>query len=188
MNRETSPDNQKIAYVVDEAFGGDWVIDEYPPLSVSVLRCPDKPHDGLTSFSTIGLSDLPLPGVEIRPPLGVEIVAVSQLPAFAGVLADAARQMLDNRWPLAPGIVLFHVISARPLAPALPHLLLIEPSLWADQLNSCILSTKTVAWLLGVPVSDAEADYVKAQGATALKDRFRETHANIFDPRRPSTV
>ncbi|WP_051342472.1 suppressor of fused domain protein [Pseudonocardia spinosispora] len=90
--------------------------------------------------------------------------------------------------PCPPGTVLFHVISPRSLAPNLPHLLLVEPTLWADQLNSCILSTKTVAWLLGVPISDAEADHVTTQGATALKDRFRDTQANIFDPRRPSTL
>jgi antitoxin YqcF len=70
----------------------------------------------------------------------------------------------------------------------LPHLLLLEPFLWGEHLGSRALSTKTVAWVLGVPISTAEADYLNQRGFSALEDLFEESQPDFFDLERPSVV
>jgi antitoxin YqcF len=42
------------------------------------------------------------------------------------------------------------------------HVMFTEPFLWEEDLKTAYLSGKTVAWLLAVPVSDAELEYARS--------------------------
>jgi hypothetical protein len=108
MVRKISSENKQIAFIVDDAFGGDWEVAEYSDLDeerwLSVLKSPDRPEEGLISFSTIGLSDFQPPGtVQAQPPLGVEIAAVSQREEYAKVLAATGFYAIGHGWLLSPG-------------------------------------------------------------------------------------
>jgi hypothetical protein len=157
---------------------------------INVLSSPNQPEQGLISFSTIGLSDFQPPGANptIQPPLGVEIAGVSQRKDFADVLATAGFYAIKHSWLLSPGTCVLGVVATHFDDPALPHLLLLEPFLWDDRLSSHTLSSKTVAWLLGVPVSPAEANYLQDHGFSGLEERFLKAQPDFFDLQRPSVV
>jgi hypothetical protein len=115
----------------------------------------------LISFSTIGLSDFhPSSRPAIQPPLWVEILGVSENEQFADVLASTAFYAIKHDWLLSPGTVVLSVVATDSNDPALQHLLMVDPFLWVDGFHSREFPTKTVAWVLGVPVSQAETEYL----------------------------
>ena len=62
-----------------------------------MISTPGCPQQGLTSFSTVGLSDYSVPG-SLRPPLGSEIAVTSNFPQFGAVVATAGFQVAGSRW------------------------------------------------------------------------------------------
>ena len=84
-----------------------------------------------------------------------------------------------------PGEVFVDVIPPA-VSTTLRHTLLVPPFLWEEGLDSVVVDYKTVAWLLAVPISDAEAQFRAEQGADALESRFEEAEIDIFNPNRQS--
>ena len=59
-----TPENKMVARHAASSFGGTPSVSEYlhdtEPFAVPILSCVDRPCDGVTSFSTVGLSDYPM--------------------------------------------------------------------------------------------------------------------------------
>jgi hypothetical protein len=185
-----SAENQQVARVVDEAFGGDWEATEHSDRDghrFHLLTSPDTPQKGLISFSTIGLSDFQPVG-EHRPPLGVELTAVSPHAPFANVVTATGLCAIQHGWLLHPGLVVLGIVAEHFNDAPLPHLLLIEPFVWDNKVHSRVLATKTVAWVLGVPISQAEAQYCHDHGFDALDELFEQAQPDHFDLSRASIV
>ena len=68
------------------------------------------------------------------------------------------------------------------------HVFFTSPFLWENKLESLKLETKTVNWLLGIPISDAELDYRNENGVDALERLFEEKGIDVFDLERISVV
>ena len=62
------------------------------------------------------------------------------------------------------------------------------PFLWDETLRTLTLRDKRVAWLLAVPISDAELRYDERKGPDALESLFENQHIDVFDISRPSVV
>lgn len=190
MTAAVSPDNKQVAQTVAAAFGGDWSVKEHATedesLQLYVLSTPDCPEQGLTSFSTVGLSDYPVPG-SLQPPLGSEIVATSNFPQFGAVLATAGFHVAGSGWTVEPGHVFPNMIDRFFEDVTTPHLLFVNPYLW-EGLASRTLSAKTVAWLMALPITEAEKQYRGEHGAEALEDRFEQVDPDFIDLWRESAV
>lgn len=190
MSDVPSPDHKVIASRVAAAFGGDRSIAAYGDATgtstLDVLSAAGRPEQGLTSFCTIGLSDTPVPG-HVDPPLGVEIIGVSNVDAFATVVATAGFLVVHGGWRAEPGTVFPGVVSEHVEDVTTPHLILVAPFLW-EGLGSLVLSGKTVAWLMVVPITDSERAYRDQHGADALEDLFENTDPDIIDLWRSSVV
>src|SRR3954454_23079206 len=93
---EGSPDNKMIAHHALKALDGKPQVitywDDPHKHSIDLLICPDTPSTGLTSYSTVTLSDTPLLQGESEFPVRCELVSacVSQIKEFANVLCMAA--------------------------------------------------------------------------------------------------
>ena len=190
MSGEVDEENRQVARIVDDVFGGNSRMSGYPDLDeqrrINVLSRPQR--NDLISFCTVGLSDFQ-PPVEVHPPLGVEILAVSERKEFARVLVATGLYAIEHGWLLSPGTIVLDVVAEQMDSPLLPHLLLLEPFLWEDtDFSSRTLSSKTVAWVLGVPISQAEGQYCHEHGFDALDDLLMEAQPDYFDTQRPSTV
>jgi antitoxin YqcF len=187
-----SPENKAIAKHVLKAFDGTPNVQAYHhdtlKLSIDILRCEDRPCRGVTSYSTIGLSDHPMfqDGVEF--PTRLEIVgacaAADQF--FANVLATAAFCITRTQSLFCPGAVLPGCVGEYYPSTTVPHLYFTAPFLWENTLQTLDCGLKKVSWLLVVPISDAELEYLKTRGDDALEDLFESHQIDIFDLTRTS--
>jgi len=188
-----STDNKAIAKIAAGIFGGQPRVIEYrnaaDTAKIAILQAPDRPWADVTSYSTIGLSDVPVPR-QINPPLGVELLgaAPSDVPEFAEALSTAAFFWINDGWEPEPGACFRDVVRMHLPETQLPHLLLVEPTLWDQEFASRVVGEKTVAWLQAIPVSEAEANYAEEKGLDALEELFEKHEVDITDLDRESVV
>lgn len=149
-----------------------------------------SPYHGVTSYSTVGLSDVPLlvDGKEF--PARVELVGAcdSSTGAFANVLTTAAFFVINTGWVPRPGGVFPGILDMHNASPTMRNLLFVPPFLWNPNLETLKLSDRTVAWLQEVPISDAELRFAREQGSEALEDKFVEAQIDVFDIGRSSVI
>src|SRR5690349_14013668 len=90
-------ENRAIARHARDVFGGTARAFEYlhdtRPLAIAMVSAADQPHDGLTSYATVGLSDSPMltrDGKEFSARIELCGICHSEHPKFANVIASAA--------------------------------------------------------------------------------------------------
>jgi hypothetical protein len=189
---QTQEANQELAAAVAEAIGGRPAARRFHRRDdaarfIDIATFADRPGPGVTSYATLGLSDRLVPS-RVRPPLGVELVGVCRGPAddFASFLAALAfRAQAEDRWS-RPGAI-FEDLVPGGLSPVLRHAVLVPPYLW-EALGSRVIGHRTVAWLLAVPITEAEREFARAHGTDELQARFEQAAVDITDPARSSVV
>jgi hypothetical protein len=190
-----TPDNRLVAKHAAAAFGGRPAVAEYLhdslPIRVDILWCSDRPSEGVTAYSTIGLSDTPMlkaDGSEFPTRLELAGACATKDEFFPNVLASAAFSIIRTQRLVYPGIVLAGFVREYSKSSSVPHLFVTAPFLWEDSLRTLQCDTKQVSWLLAVPISDAERDFLEEHGDDALENVFEKKQIDIFDLYRPSTV
>lgn len=156
-------------------------------LIVDIATWAGHPGSGLTSYATVGMSRfdnrMTIPSGELR----VELVAAVQdrWELMTDVLCELAFAVGDDGAVVRPGQVFRDVPHLR-TSTATPHLLFWDPFLW--ELPSLPLGATTVAWLMAIPIGEAEAKLVAEHGADALIDEFERLSPDIHNLGRPSAV
>lgn len=153
---------------------------------VNVAALRDSPVAGVTAVATVGLSDHDLGLGAVRIELvgafpssfewGVNIAATCAFNAFK----DGVRTM--------PDAIHLGVVSTYRANPALPHIMLVDPFLWKDGPATLDAGGFKVAWLMMVPISEAERTFAVRKGAHTLTALFEEAQIDIFDLDRSSVV
>lgn len=85
-----------------------------------------------------------------------------------------------------PGAIFPRVVELYRPDALLTDIFFVTPFLWP--LETQKFESKVVAWLLAVPISQAERDYANANRAEALEAEFERYQIDIFDLDRPSVV
>ncbi len=190
-----SEENKTIAKYAEKALGGIPDVRIYHhdtvKLSVPLLICVDAPWDGITSYSTIGLSDYPMfkrDGTEF--PARLEIVGACATASefFPNIISSAAFNIMRNRRLYYPGAAMPGYVGEYYPTTTVPHLYFHAPFLWEDSLKTLTFATKKVSWLLVVPISDAELKFLGERGDDALEDEFEKHQIDIFNLNRESAV
>jgi antitoxin YqcF len=186
--------NKQIAKIVAKAFGGTPRVtrfrDENDQNFVDVLSCSDRPQRGVTSFGTVGLSGHPLYRNGLEYKARVEFVGAcgSGFGGFDNALASAAFCVINSKSFCFPGAIFPGTISAHGCSQTLEHFLFVSPYLWEKELEATSIEAKTVAWLLAVPISEAERKYAEEHGAQELEKMLEREQIDIFNLSRPSVV
>lgn len=182
-----------VAARLASAFGdtGPSTLGRYPsPDSdrvVDVATWAGHPAPGLTSYATVGMSRfdnrMTIPTGELR----VELVAAVQdrWELMTDVLCELAFAVGSGETFVQPGRVFTNVPHLRS-STTTPNVLFWDPFLW--HLPSLPLGATTVAWLMVVPISNAEAKLAAEHGPEALLDEFDRLTPDIHDLGRPSAV
>jgi antitoxin YqcF len=160
-------------------------------VSVDLLRCVDRPYGEVTSYSTIGLSDSPMfKEDDMEFPTRLEIAGACATAAefFPNILASAAFCIMRTQKLYSPGSVMPGYVREYYPSTTVPHLYFTAPFLWEDSLKTLDCGTKKVSWLLVVPISDGEQEYLREHGDNALEDLFEKHQIDIFDLNRASVV
>jgi hypothetical protein len=190
-----STENKVIAKYALNAIGGVPNVQAYhhntETLSVDMLRCGDRPYSGVTSYSTIGLSDHPMfidDGSEFGTRIELAGACATAAEFFPNVLASAAFCIIRTKKLYSPGSVMAGYVREYYPSTTVPHLYFTAPFLWEDSLKAIECETKKVSWLLVVPISDAELEFLRKNGDDALEDTFERHQIDIFDLNRASAV
>jgi len=69
-----------------------------------------------------------------------------------------------------------------------PHAALADPFLWGDSFKSREFSTRTVAWLMFVPLTEAEFQFASKKGFELLSTRLQSARAEVANLQRASVV
>jgi hypothetical protein len=189
-----SQDNKFIANTAARAFGGQPKVtrfwDDAHKRFVDILTCRDRPQTGVISYATIGLSDWPLEmdgkAYEVR----AEFVGVcgSSFRSFDNALATAAFCVINSKWFCYPGAIFHDVLKMYEASQTMQHFLFVPPFLWEKDLKTLDFSEKRVAWLLAVPIAEAERQFAEANGSDKLESLFVERQIDIFDLNRASAL
>lgn len=189
-----SPENRAIARRAADTFGGKPSIREFVhdsmPLTVDILSCADSPGAGFTSYSTLGLSDHPMVNSQGEFPTRVEFAGVMESAAagFHQVLGSAAFRVIRTREVVRPGRVFLDYVAEYFPDTHLPHLYFTAPFFWGDALSGEVFGGKRVSWILAIPASDAEVQYVRDHGDDAFERLLEARDADVTSLRRPSAA
>ena len=155
--------------------------------TVDLLSCADSPTQGVTAYGTVRLSEYPLGHAN---DLRVEIIAAfpTAVPDFAKVITTCAFNVINDSAPLWPGVIHGQAMAMYDLSPTLRHIMFVSPFLWGEDPKTLKLPDRTVAWLMAVPITEAERAHAAIHGSNALELLFEEKDINIFDVARPSVV
>ena len=175
------------------AFGGKPSVSKYwdssNKSSIDLLSVINSPLDGVTSYSTIGLSDhsinYTVDGISLR----VEIVGASTTgyEDFPNIIATCAFCIINSKYTIAHGETFHDIIKMYYPESDMKHVLFLSPFLWED-LKTLDFPNKKVAWLLAVPISDNEYMYAQEKGTDSLEELFEKEEIDILDLERESVL
>lgn len=187
-----SNENKTIAKTALQAFGGKPTVAKYwdddHNSSVDLLSTLNMPYDGITSYSTIGLSDYSIGYSVDEKPLMLEIVGANatEYDLFPNILGTCAFYVINSKVSIYPGKILQRIIKMYYSDSEMEHVLLTTPFLW--DLKTLEFQNKTVTWLLAVPISEEEFLYAEQKGTEALEELFEKKDIDIFDINRRSIL
>lgn len=157
---------------------------------IDVLRLMDVPEVGLTTYSTVGLSDTPVTSTKALRSIRVELLGIcdSAMQKFANILSTAAFSILKSKWPVFPGNVFPNVVTMYGVSKTMHHLFLAPPVPWDKELGSRVIGRRTVHWLGVYPISDAEYRHAMDFGSDALDELLAKHKVQYADLGRRSLV
>ena len=191
---EVSESNKIVARKVAEAFGRFpkittmWDADNRS--SVDVGAVVDSPEEGLTSYSTVNLSDWPLyvDGRVHETRIEMMGTAPSEFELFQEAVSTAAFCVIKQKWECYPGAIFPDVLAMYHLSTTMKHVLFTEPFPGSILEESVQLPDRLVTWLMMVPIADSEYEYAKANGWLALGQIFEEQDIDVWDLQRKPVI
>lgn len=187
-----SSESKIIAKEAFDVFGGKPIVSKYwddkKESSIDIILCSDRPYKGVTSYSTIGLSEYNIGYTSEDIPLRVELVGAcaSHFQDFPNILASCAFNIINTKFACYPGAIFQNVVGFYNANSEMQHVLFTTPFIWEKTLETISFQHKKVTWLLAVPISNEELKYASENSADALEELFEKYQIDIFDLNRKS--
>ncbi|MDR6489240.1 hypothetical protein J2799_003779 [Chryseobacterium vietnamense] len=190
-------ENKNLAKYITNIVGINKIIDCHYDKEkknfIDIFTCDDPLYPGIKICGTIGLSDYPNK-IEMNDnsfkdiPIELLIGGYREFRMLPNILSTAGFYIANNGWECQPGSVFMRIVEMYFETSEMKHIMFISPFLWNDKLKPLKLETKTVHWLLCIPISDEELEYKMENGTSALEDIFQEKDIDIFDINRKSAI
>ena len=159
-------------------------------VQVVILTSRDCPEIGISSYSTLGLSDknLVIDGRDFG--FGVKVCGaiITEQDKFLLILADIGFNVVEEKWVAAHHTVFPNVVEPYFPDSEMKHVLLVSPFLWDEDFGDYSFADQRVVWLLAVPISENEYRYALSVGADCLEDMFAQKQINLFNIYRDSVL
>ena len=184
----------QVAQAVVEAVGGtpraDGMVDAAEEVRIDVLAFADAPAPGWSTWSTVSLHAEPnavalVDGTSSDIRAELMVVGAPGSDVMGKVLGSCAFAVLRDHWSMAPGIVFGDVVSMYAPNSTTPHLMWCHP-FTTPQLDQVDIGDMKVHWLLGVPITEAERQWLEANGFDAFVELLDAKAVNYTDLQRPS--
>lgn len=162
-----------------------------PEGKVLMLQADGSPVPGITSWITVGCCERDLSELGFPDRLEVMMACGSEWPELARVLAVVMSHVIEQGWIPLPGTLVRDAVSAcglGPISERLPHVAIDAPFAWGDRLERLPVGDQHITAVLAFPVSDAEADFLEANGRDAFAELLTAKEVAVFDLDRESAV
>jgi hypothetical protein len=187
-----SAENKALAVYLRSMIGGRPSVskfwDDAHHASIDIMRVEKAPDEHISTVSTLGLSDTDI-GLEADGrSLRVELLMSYRTSQNDGenILSTCAFNVINSAMPINPGVIFPRVVELYRPSSSMVHILFSSPYLWDLQTQD--FTTKKVAWLVAIPISDAEYDLARSEGSDALENLLEERNADVFDLDRQSVL
>lgn len=197
MSQQASEENKKLSNYITNIVGVNKMIDRHYDKEkknfIDIFTCDDPLYPRIKICGTIGVSDHPNT-IEMNDnsfkdiPIELLIGGYREFRMLPNILSTAGFYITNNGWECQPGSVFMRIVEMYFETSEMKHIMFISPFLWEDKLHPLKLETKTVHWLLCIPISDEELEYKMENGTSALEDIFQEKDIDIFDINRKSAI
>lgn len=160
---------------------------------IDIFKCDDPIYSNIKIFGTIGVSGHPN-RIEMKDgnfqdiPIELLITEYKEFGLLPNILSTAGFYITKKRWECQPGSVFMRIVEMYFETSEMKHIMFTSPFLWEGKLQPLKLETKTVHWLLCIPISDEELEYKMENGTSALEYIFQEKDIDIFDINRKSAI
>ncbi len=144
--------------------------------------------NGIKSVCTIGLSKTNINKVTKEKKLRVELLSASyenDNGLCENILSTIAFDIMDLE-DCKPDFIIKNTVSIYKKDIDMKHILFYDPFLWETSILE--IDDLIVTWLLLIPISDNELDYIDNYGIEKLIDLFAEKSINLFDINRKSVI
>ncbi|MDR6457740.1 MULTISPECIES: suppressor of fused domain protein [Chryseobacterium] len=190
-------ENKNLANYITNIVGINKIIDRHYDKEkknfIDIFTCDDPLYPRIKICGTIGISDHPNK-IEMNNnsfkdiPIELLIGGYREFKMLSNILSKAGFYITNNGWECQPGSVFMRIVEMYFETSEMKHIMFTSPFLWEDKLQPLKLETKTVHWLLCIPISDKELEYKMENGTSALEDIFQEKDIDIFDINRKSVI
>lgn len=197
MSQQASEENKKLSNYITNIVGINKIIDRHYDKEkknfIDIFTCDDPLYPRIKICGTIGVSDHPNK-IEMNDnsfkdiPIELLIGGYREFRMLPNILSTAGFYITNNGWECQPGSVFMRIVEMYFETSEMKHIMFTSPFLWEGKLQPLKLETKTVHWLLCIPISDEELEYKMENGTSALEDIFQEKDIDIFDINRKSAI
>jgi hypothetical protein len=190
-------ENIKIFHIICDVFGNEnkkcksrtyW--DEKKENWINIVICPDSPFERVISYGTVALSEFSIGKDVDEIPLRTEIIGAcyDKYDQFPNILSTCAFNIIVEHSSCIPGAIYPDVVNMYMPDSPMKHILFRPTFGWDKEFETLHFPDKIVAWLLAVPISDAEYHYARINGSEKLEAIFVEKQINIYDLERASIL
>ena len=157
---------------------------------MEIVTCADSPRAGVQTSATIGLSVIPIGYLSDSVYLGAEIIGMSGpgFEKFTDVLSACVADILQNRFRVFPGAVYKDAFKDTYPQATVKHLIFDTPQGWEKDLLTLDLGSRQVAWIMAIPVTEAELKLYSENETGELQERFEARKVDLADLNRPSVA
>ncbi|MFD0897277.1 suppressor of fused domain protein [Loigolactobacillus binensis] len=186
-------DSKLVANKILTVIGGTPKVMQYlnedENASIDIFIGENRPDEGLTSYSTIGLSNYSIGLKTNDKKLRVELIGTSgtNFEYFGNIMSTCAFNIIVDHQSCHPGMVYTNIIDQYYSGTDMKHIFFVSPFLW-ERLTTLETKEKSITWLLMVPISDAELEFLEKNGSEALENKFIEQQIDIYDLGRNSVI
>ncbi|HEM3590800.1 TPA: suppressor of fused domain protein [Streptococcus suis] len=157
--------------------------------SIDIFQSQDSPMNTINTFSTIGLSMYSidrklLDDSELR----IEIIAAAprENTIFANVLASCSFNIISGAYTCSPGVVFPNILEQYFEGANMKHIMFVSPFLW--NIDDLQFDDRIVTWLMALPISEKEFEYLRNNGSEALEQLFEDQQIDFYDLNRPDVL
>ena len=196
-DKNVTSENKELAKYITAIVGINRTVQRYwddnNSSFLDIFTCDDPTDLNVKFYGTIGLSDYPNE-IEMKNkeqkniPVEFLISGYKKFEKIPNILSTSGFYLSKDKWTCQPGSVFMRIVEMYYKNLEMKHVFFTSPFLWENKLESLKLETKTVNWLLGIPISDAELNYRNENGVDALERLFEEKGVDVFDLERISVV
>lgn len=164
--------------------------DEPETSTVFIFSAPDCPTHEVTTYASVGVSDVPLTLNDEKLDFRLELLfAANSTEEFASnMLTTACFCIMKNAWECFPGAVFPNIFSMYDKSLSVKHACFVDPFIWQKTPSTTQLTAKKVTFLQMIGISESEYQHAEKFGFESLKKQFTNQATDVLDFHRASAV